>query len=125
MPDISYRWHDQQVLECAPDGATLGADQSLTDLIGQALSHQADVVVVPVERLTEGFFNLRTGIAGEVVQKFVNYRLRLAVVGDISRHLAASSALRAFVNEANRGRQLWFVADRDELDTRLAQSPAT
>ncbi len=41
------------------------------------------------------------------------------IVGDISRHLAESSALRAFVNEANRGKEVWFLATREELEERL------
>ncbi|RKR86764.1 uncharacterized protein DUF4180 [Micromonospora pisi] len=117
--DTSYLWHGQQVLDCAPDGPTLDVGNPLTDLIGAAFGHQADLVVVPVSRLAGTFFDLRSGVAGEIVQKFVNYRLRLAVVGDISAHLATSTALRAFVREANRGRQLWFVTDHSELDKRL------
>jgi hypothetical protein len=49
--------------------------------------------------------------------------MRLAVVGDVSRHVAASTALRDLVFESNRGNQVWFVADLDELDTRLADDP--
>jgi Domain of unknown function (DUF4180) len=45
-------------------------------------------------------------LAGEFAQKFVNYRLRLAIVGDISQHLAGSEALCDFVAETNRGNQL-------------------
>lgn len=54
------------------------------------------------------------------MQKFTSYRIRLAVVGDISAHVAARAALRDLVLESNRGRRTWFVADLDELDTRLA-----
>ena len=57
------------------------------------------------------------------MQKFVNYRRRLAVVGDVSRQLAESSALRDFVREANRGSQLWFLADDGALDDRLNPAP--
>ena len=53
------------------------------------------------------------------MQKFANYGLRLAVVGDIAEPLGASAALRDFVRESNRGRQVWFVADGDELAQRL------
>ena len=49
----------------------------------------------------------------------MTYRLHLVVVGDIARHVAASTALRDFVREANRGRQTWFVADAEELAARL------
>lgn len=109
-----------RVLRCAPDGPPLDGEQAALDLIGDAFGQEAELVVVPVERVGAEFFRLRSGIAGAVVQKFANYRLRLAVVGDISAHVAGSTALRDFVHEANQGDQLWFVADEEELDARLA-----
>jgi hypothetical protein len=89
------------------------------DLIAQALGEQADLVSVPAARLAPGFFDLRSGLAGEFAQKFVNYRVRLAVIGDISAQLDGSAALRAFVAESNRGRQLWFLPTQADLDDRL------
>ena len=62
---------------------------------------------------------LRSGVAGELVQTCANYKIRLALVGDISDHIAASQALDAFVRESNRGRHVWFVSDEAELRTRL------
>ncbi|MGW2930646.1 DUF4180 domain-containing protein [Streptomyces sp. NPDC001156] len=50
----------------------------------------------------------------------MNYRLDMAVVGDISRHTESSSALRDFVGECNRGRRTWFPVDVGELRERLA-----
>ncbi|MEV1063555.1 DUF4180 domain-containing protein [Streptomyces sp. NPDC050263] len=111
--------HDTRVLRCAPEGPALDGERAALDLIGDAMGHDAGLVVVPAERCGEEFFRLRSGVAGAVVQKFANYRIRLAVVGDISAHLAESSALRDFVHESNHGRQLWFVADDGELDDRL------
>lgn len=106
-------------LACAPDGPKICGGDDATDVIGAALGHGVELVVLPVRRLAVEFFTLRTGVAGEVVQKFVNYRLRLAVVGDISGHVTRSIALRDFVVEANRGRQLWFVDTPAELAERL------
>jgi hypothetical protein len=80
----------------------------------------AQWVVIPADRFGEGFVRLRTRVAGDFVQKFVNYRLGMAVVGDISRHTESGSALRDFVRECNRGRQTWFLADVGELRERLA-----
>ena len=117
---ISQR-HGVTVFDCPPDGPVIRTGQDALDLIvGDALYQGAGLVAVPVDRLDAGFFTLASGIAGEIVQKFVNYRLRLAVVGDIGPHLDRSSALRDFVRESNRGRQTWFVADLAELDERLA-----
>jgi hypothetical protein len=112
--------HGVPVFSCDPDGPVIAGDREVLDVIGDAFGHGAELVAVPVSRLSEDFFVLRTRVAGEIVQKFVNYRLRLAIVGDISAYVARSDALRDFVYEANRGRQLWFVADADELARRLA-----
>ncbi|TNH25212.1 DUF4180 domain-containing protein [Micromonospora orduensis] len=107
-----------QVLVCDPAGPTVATEQDALDLIGAAFAG-AQVVAVPASRLDERFFSLGTRFAGEVMQKFVNYRLRLAVVGDISTHLSESSALRALVHESNKAGHIWFVPDLDALDDRL------
>ena len=107
------------VLTFRADGPTVATDSDAVDLIAQTYGYQPDLVVVPAERFGDDFFTLSTRVAGEIVQKFVNYGLRLAIIGDISRHLTASSALRDYVRETNRGRQVWFVADLDELDAQL------
>ncbi len=116
----SYELHGVRVLECAPEGTRLRSDRDAVDLIGAAFEHRATLIVLPVECLDDDFFKLRTRIAGEIIQRFVNYRLRLAIVGDISRHLDDSSALRAFVNESNRGKDVWFLPSLEQLDARLA-----
>jgi hypothetical protein len=109
------------VLVCATEGSPLRDDREAVDLIAQAqFGHCAEWVAVPVDRLTPEFFQLRTGVAGAIVQKFVQYRTRLAVVGDVAAHLAASDAVQDWVREANRGRHIWFVADLAELEQRLA-----
>jgi hypothetical protein len=102
--------------EVPAEGPTI--DNAL-DVIGDAFGTGAEVVVIPVERLDPAFFDLRTGIAGELLQKFVNYRLRLVILGDVGERVAASNAFRDLVRESNRGRQVWFVADRAELAKRL------
>ena len=106
------------VLRCAADGPLLDGEEAALDLAGAALG-RAEVVAVPVSRIPPAFFALATGVAGAVVQKFVNYRLRLVVVGDVTEQVAASTALRDFVREANRGGQTWFVEDDAELTARL------
>lgn len=106
----------------APDGPLLDGERAATDLIGEALGAGAAILVVPVGRLAPGFLALRTRIAGEAIQKFVNYGLRVAFLGDISEAVAASDALRDFVRESNRGRHVWFVADEAELAEKLAHA---
>lgn len=122
MPDTLRLTHGIRTLMCAPDGPPVGSDSDALELVGQALQHNASLVVVPAGRLDDGFFVLSTGIAGQIMQKFVNYHLRLAIVGDLTRHLAVSSALRSLVYESNRGHHVWFVADHSQLDERLQRA---
>ncbi|MPY59542.1 DUF4180 domain-containing protein [Streptomyces spongiae] len=112
---------DVPVLMCAPEGESIGCESDALDLIGDAGYQGAQWVVVPTERFDDAFFRLSTRIAGDIIQKFAQYRVGLVVLGDISRHTEASSALRDFVRECNRGRQTWFVADVEELREQLGR----
>jgi hypothetical protein len=119
MPDRLYELHGARILECGAEGNRLRSDGDAVALIGVAWEQRAAWLVIPVERLDDDFFSLKTGIAGTIIQKFVTYRLRVAIVGDISRYLAESSALRQFVYESNQGEQVWFVANSEEFEQRL------
>jgi len=113
MAPVSY-------YSCAPDGKKLRTERDAVDLISEA--HSADVIVIPVERLDPDFFKLRTGVAGQMLQKFVTYGKRVAIIGDISRRVEESSALRDFVVETNRGEHVWVVKTDTDLERRLSQS---
>ncbi|GAA1503005.1 hypothetical protein BJ978_003101 [Agromyces terreus] len=104
----------------AVDGDPISTEDDAIDLIGSVWSHGAKTAAVPVERFDPAFFDLSTRLAGEFTQKLVNYRIRLAVVGDLTEHTEASGALRDFVRESNRGDHVWFVRDEAELERRLA-----
>jgi len=56
------------------------------------------------------FFDLSTGLAGELLHKLSTYRVRLAgVVPDVGVH---STRFQEFAREANKGRQHRFFSDR-------------
>src|SRR5215468_2004528 len=108
---VEINGHRLLIVEDA--GPALTRVQEMLDLIGEALSQRVSAIVVPVARLDGDFFRLRSGIAGELTQKIVNYRLKLAILGDISALTAGSTALSDFVREANRGRHIFFLPDMD------------
>ena len=119
MTDTLTTIYGMQVLTCAPDGEKLKSERDALDLISEAMSFGAELILVPVERLEEDFFQLKTGLAGHIIQKFVTYQRRLVILGDISHHVAQSRALRDFVYEANRGNQVWFMTNLQELNEHL------
>ncbi|HET6971378.1 MAG TPA: DUF4180 domain-containing protein [Phenylobacterium sp.] len=103
----------------AAEGPQLDGERAAADVIGDAFGTGARIVAIPLGRLAPGFLTLSTRIAGEVIQKFVNYKFRVAFVGDVSAAVAASDALRDFVRESNRGRHVWFVDDLPALAAKL------
>ena len=123
--DMSANTYDLggvRVFECPAEGPPLRDDRDAIAVIGEAMAQGARLIVVPARRLTPDFFQLRTAVAGAMLQKFVNYRLRLAIIGDFSALAANSSALHAFIQESNRGAAIWFLANVGELEERLAGS---
>ncbi|HEY4199239.1 MAG TPA: DUF4180 domain-containing protein [Devosiaceae bacterium] len=97
------------------DGPVFAREDDALEVIGALYGQDVELVVIPVSRLAPEFFMLGTRLAGLFLQKLRNYQLRVAILGDISAQLAQSAALRNFVYESNKGRQVVFAADRDEL----------
>jgi hypothetical protein len=118
---MSAKLHEiagQRVLEIGAE-TRIKSESDAAAIVGDALGQRADWVVVSVSNLSAEFFQLRSGLAGTIVQKFVNYGCRLAIIGDVSSHIAASTAFRDFVIEANRGKHLWFLPTVAEFEAKL------
>jgi hypothetical protein len=114
------------VMVCAPDGMPLDTDGAATELVGEAIGQRAQIVVVPAERLTDDFFDLGTGVAEGIAQKFGTYGVRLAVVGDIAERLSTDADLAGWVEQADRGTKLWFSPTFDAFQARLdRRSPSS
>ena len=103
------------------DEPVIADAQSAIDLL---MSAQYDVgsknIVIPKQLIVEDFFVLSTGLAGEILQKYVNYGGRIAIYGDYSRY--TSKPLKDFMYESNKGRDFFFVSTKDEAIAALAKS---
>nr|WP_314465032.1 DUF4180 domain-containing protein [uncultured Clostridium sp.] len=106
--------------------AVVSGEELLIKDVGTALDLMAQVkyetessrLVLPKEAITEDFFRLSTCLAGEILQKFVNYGVKMAVVGDFSGY--TSKPLKDFIYESNRGSDFCFVADLEKGIDKLA-----
>jgi len=74
-------------------------------------------LVLHKSAISEEFFRLSSGMAGEVLQKFINYHMKLAVIGDFSRY--TSKPLHDFIYESNRGRDIFFVDNMERAVEKL------
>ncbi|MEL5350518.1 DUF4180 domain-containing protein [Serratia nevei] len=76
--------HDRRLVVFAEAGPPLKDENDVSLFIAPAFEHDAGMLALPVNRLDAAFFQLRSGVAGAVLQKFINYRLRVALLGDIT-----------------------------------------
>ena len=92
--------------------------QSALDLI-MTVKYETgtNLLAIAKEAIAEDFFILSRGLAGEVLQKFVNYRAKIAIYGDFSKY--TSKPLKDFIYESNKGKDVFFVGTVDEAVARL------
>lgn len=80
----------------------------------------AERIAIDKNVICGDFFILSTGVAGEILQKFVNYHVKAAIYGDYSHY--TSKPLKDFIYESNRGKDVFFVATREEAVQRLTEA---
>ena len=87
--------------------------QSALDfMMSVSYTTECNCITLNKSALCEDFFKLSTGIAGDVLQKFVNYNLKFAIIGDFSEY--TSKSFKDFVYENNKGNHILFLADENE-----------
>lgn len=94
--------------------------QSALDVL-MAAKYEAGTknIVIDKALIAEDFFVLSSGLAGEILQKYVNYGGRIAIYGDFSHY--TSKPLKDFIYESNQGRDVFFVATQEEAIAMLAR----
>ncbi|MFO7368658.1 MAG: DUF4180 domain-containing protein [Bacteroidales bacterium] len=88
------------------------------DLLGNASYQGATGIIVHESDLSPEFFDLSTRIAGEILQKFSNYRMKLAIVGDFDKF--PSKSLKDFIYESNKTGHILFVSTLEEATQKIA-----
>lgn len=91
--------------------------QDAVDLMGDCWYNGAVGIIMNEKNIVADFFDLKTGIAGDILQKFSNYNVRLAIVGDFDKY--KSKSIKDFIFESNKHRHINFVSSVDEAQERL------
>lgn len=94
---------DRLIIHSAEDGL---------DLLGNLYYQGFDKIILHEKNLTPDFFDLKNGLAGEILQKFSNYRVRLAIVGNFKEY--TSKSITDFMYESNKSRHINFVSTTAE-----------
>ena len=109
---------DAHIAVISSDDVIVNDVQSALDLIMTVkYDTGADRIAINKGAVAEQFFILSSGLAGEILQKFINYRVKFAVYGDYSKY--TSKPLHDFIYESNNGKDIFFVDTRDAAIEKL------
>lgn len=113
-----FQKNGSRVAVIRDEGVLVKDVPAMLDLIAEVgYTQEAHKLVFFRENIADGFFDLSTGIAGEILQKFSNYSIKAAIVGDFVGF--GSKSLQDFIYECNTGNGLFFVSTEEEAVERL------
>lgn len=115
-----HQLNDITIPEVVSENIVIENTQDAIDLLGNLYYQGFDNIIIHQKNITPDFFDLKTGIAGDILQKFSNYRVRLAIVGDFSGYL--SKSVKDFIVESNKLGQINFVESASAALDRLSKT---
>jgi hypothetical protein len=100
-----YIQDNNKIAKVVSDKIVLLNEQDALDLI--ANSDCADTILIDKKNIIPDFFDLKTKICGNIIQKFVNYNCKLVISGNFEN--VNSKSLHDFIFECNKGTQINFI----------------
>lgn len=104
----THHSNEKKIAEIITEDIILKTTEDGLELLGNLYYGGFDKIIIHEKNIIPDFFDLKTKIAGEVLQKFAQYQMPLTIVGDFSKF--KSSSLKDFIFESNKGKQINFVA---------------
>jgi len=96
-----------QIAELISDELIIKTTEDGLDVMGNLYYQGFDKIIIHQQNITPDFFDLKNGMAGEILQKFSNYRVRLAIVGNFSAY--TSKSIKDFIWESNKIGHIYFL----------------
>lgn len=117
----TINYNDVKIAHIVAEKIVISNLQSAVDLI-MTVNFEAKTknIVISENLISDKFFILSSGLAGEVLQKIINYQFRIAIYGDFSKF--TSKPLKDFIYESNNGKDVFFTESLESAVEKLAES---
>ena len=112
-----FEINNQKIAKVMVEQVVITNAQEALGVIANAYYQEATSIIIEERQLDSNFFDLRSKLAGEVLQKCANYQMKLAIIGEFEKF--KSESLQAFIVECNRGRSVFFVADTETAISKI------
>jgi len=108
---VKFKEHNianKKIAEISSNEIIIHSANDALDLLGNSYYQGFEYLILHEKNITDDFFDLKNGLAGEILQKFSNYRMSLAIVGDFEKYTKKS--IRDFIYESNKAGRINFTA---------------
>lgn len=101
------QYNNKTFLEILSDEIILSSTQDILDLIWQAYGYDSNIFIIYEKNISPEFFDLKTRVAGDILQKISNYDFQLIIIGNFDKY--ESQNLKNFILESNKSGRVYFV----------------
>lgn len=109
----------RKYLEVISGDTPIATENDALQLVALGAENNTDLLMIHYGALAEDFFNLKTKTAGNILQKFINYRIKAVAV--IPKEIIQKGRFREFVLEINKGQSFRVYETREAAETWLLQ----
>ena len=109
--------NDKSYIEYASLEAPIHNEQDTLDLIAACFENNTNLIMIHMDALADDFFKLRTGLAGNLLQKFMNYHIKAAVV--ITDDQKVKGKFKELLAESNKGNSFRVFDNREAAENWL------
>lgn len=114
-----FEHNSRKIAELTSNTVEINSLQDSLDLMANADYQGARRVIIYEHNVHPDFFDLQTKLAGDILQKYSIYSMKLAIVGKFK--IYESEALQAFIIECNRGTNIFFVENIEDAKRKLTK----
>ena len=108
-----------KIAEIISDEIIIKDTDDALDLMAESRYLDAGKMIIRENQITPSFFDLKTRLAGDILQKFSNYRMQLALIGNFSKY--KSKSFQDFIRECNKGNRIFFLENQKAAITKLSR----
>jgi len=101
-----------KIAEVISENIIIKTTEDGLDLMGNQYYQEFNKIIIHEKNITPDFFDLKNGIAGEILQKFSTYRIQLAIVGNFSKY--SGKSIKDFIFESNKFGHINFLGSTEE-----------
>jgi hypothetical protein len=113
MQIITHTKNDIKIAELVSDDILIQTPEDGAQLIADLYYQGFDLIIIHAYQLAPSFFELKTGLAGEVLQKCSNWRIRLTIIGNFGQ--LPGKSMHDFIFESNKGKLVNFLSSVAEV----------